>query len=126
MQIGDVVSVRGRPGNWVVIEPDTGALPVLRWRVRQRNMQGAYTAHVAGEGDLALVTRPLFDAGQKVRYRGLDAVVVSDDGATVRVRYDETSFLRGGGRIVHLGSEADAHRANLVIENLSTLKERVQ
>lgn len=122
IEIGDVVEVKQFPGDhWIVMgqaegQPD----PTKRcWRLRQAE---TLTGRVAGEGDLAIVSRPVFVPGQVLAYEGEAAQVIADNGNTVAivfVRPRPHNLRRGKHIATGRAMQLDVARGELVAENWS-------
>ena len=125
-QVGDIVEVRQLPGQrWAVLGPHDHGLPPGRlWRVRTETAGRPPQGRTVGDGDLTLLEHPEFTPGQIVNYFGREAMVVSDDGDTIRLRYQQLRPRNldrhdGISRVptVRIG-EIDVARGELVAENL--------
>ena len=115
--IGDIVAVKKHRGLWVVRAQDAGSLPKRRWDVMQERNDSA-TSHVAGEGDMTLVSRPEISVGDWFQHQGHDSRVLAVSAEAIRVTYSQRSEVAGGGFIKHNDCEATVPRAALVSENL--------
>jgi hypothetical protein len=91
--IRDVVEISKFAGQrWAVLGPLEHDIPPGRlWRLRRdgemlgrRRAQGPHR-----EGDIVVLEHPQFIAGQLVHYQGGTAEVLADNGATVRIRYQQ-------------------------------------
>lgn len=126
VQVGDIVEVIQFPGvRWAVVAPhEHGVPPGSRWRLQRPGRivrRDRWLGRVAGQGDLSVLDRPRFSAGQLVRYLGEQAVVVRDDGDTVRIRYAAprpTALSRQSGIGTEQRHETDVGRGSLVAHNL--------
>ena len=129
-QVGDIVEVRRFPGQrWAVLGPHTHGLPPGRlWRVRSDGGErdnGRPQGRTVGDGDIIVLEHPQFEVDQVVTYHGREAMVLSDDGDTVRLLYqhlrprnlDRQLSRYWRVRTVRVG-EIDVGRGELVAENL--------
>lgn len=109
---GDIVTVRGRPGAWAVVEKLGHGKGRDWWRLAQ-----AGRIFEAGPPAVQFVSRPSFTEGQAIRHRGRPATVVTDNGGPlVRLHQENRRQLRGGGAVVTAGP-VDAFRWALALEN---------
>ena len=126
--IGDICSIRQLPGlRWAVIGPvQNPADPARRrWRVRTEVAGRPPQGRTVGDGDITVLSHPIFTPGQIVNFHGNDAKVVADHGDTVRLRYlhlRPRSLDRVIGRAwreptVRIG-ETDIDRGELVAQQL--------
>ena len=122
--IGDIVTINGRAGKWVVLGQHEHGVPAQRlWRVRHEGTLA--TDLVVGDGDLNFVEHPLYAPDQVVRFdHSFDgkATVISDDGPTMRIRYvrQRRRILRGEkwGSTSYQFDEGDIDRGSLVAMNM--------
>lgn len=116
--LGDIVSVSGRPGRWVVMglvgSPDGWPLHA---RVIRRSGDGA-TAFSTSSASLTLLESPAFTPGERVTVNGRPGAVQADNGESVAVRLDaSTHELSDGYRLALPAADCAAPRWQLVLEN---------
>jgi len=127
--VGDIVTVTGQPGRWVVSGPSTDLPPGRRWRCISRRPDGRETARVVGDGDMTLVqAAPVFEPARRLRHWAEEVEVLDDLGDRVRVAVPARRKPAGTSPItgapVYLGipaSASDVSKPALVLDNLSTL-----
>jgi hypothetical protein len=119
IQPGAIVTVRQTgSARWVAKrrEPDG------RWRVISKATDGRgrqrFSARIAGEGDLELVTdAPIFAVGASVTVNGREATVLEDRGETVTVFVPEKNYPHPTGVSLRVpASQADADKSDIVLE----------
>jgi hypothetical protein len=95
------------------------------WKVSRDVAGSPAQGRSVGDGDIVVLEHPEFTAGQLVRFNGREAMVLSDDGPTVKLLYQS---LRPGNldrqvgrysraRSIRVG-EIDVPRQDLVAMNL--------
>jgi hypothetical protein len=131
IKIDDIVKVRRRAGLWAVLGLlGNSALPGRTWRLqrpgfsperpgrlRSRRPQGL----TVGDGDLTIIAHPTYEPGQIVRYLGIDATVISDDGGSVRISYQlarPRNLDREDRTVTYQEMRSDVLRGHLAAENL--------
>jgi hypothetical protein len=117
MKVGDIVTMKGQRGLWVIRGQDEGSLPKKRWHAMQQCGE-LFTNHDAGSGDVTTVASPAIAVGDWLKYRGRDARVLAVSPDAIRVTYDERHEVSGGGFVRFQNCEADVPRHQLVLENL--------
>jgi hypothetical protein len=118
---GDIVTIRRRPGRWVVHSKAIGAIPSGRmWNVIRAGSEPR--AHLlVRDRTITVRASPTFDPLMIVRYERQSAIVIEDLGGVVRIAFDRRTALRGGGHISWPFRETRVQRSTLVLENMGAL-----
>jgi uncharacterized protein YodC (DUF2158 family) len=120
--IGDVVTCRQTGSQlWVVRARAFGADAArwyLRGKGRTRTGRPIFTARVAGDGDLALVTdAPRFSVGDEVRVNGGTYTVAKDLGDTLELVAPEVRYDLGDAMLyVPGGHHMEVSKADIMID----------
>ncbi|MCB1441759.1 MAG: hypothetical protein KDJ72_01955 [Methyloceanibacter sp.] len=122
MHVGDIVTIWGKAGLWVLIRPAESAVPpgtrVLCREVR-RNVE-----FIAGQGDLSLVARPELTPGMALDFNGRRITVAQIEGDNIKIATSAKSNrvpLPHGGHVAFGEGQATVPLAALVAQNWRTL-----
>ena len=123
IEVGNIVTVNGQPGLWVVARAAPGEHPPrTRWRVWIER-DGRRFERLVGIGDLVVMRRPTFVNGENISHDGIAAEVIADGGDDVVLNLPSRSHRHRGANVnLHLtAGRIVVGKADLVLENLKLL-----
>lgn len=119
--IGDIVSYQGF--TWVVDRQDMTSIPTGTWILLRDDKDGLRIS-TSAFGGWSLIKRPIFTEDLALKFETKPALVVEDQGETVRIRYDR-SMETCAGTLNFDNCETDVNKGNLVLQNLHRLRDAI-